>query len=132
MRISDWSSDVCSSDLNPGADGDAADCGQPRIGIRAAQRDRTSGVAAEQVIAAAEDSQKLEVCRLCPNGNRAGATRCHLAGDRQGAAALVPYSGRIAGRDRSVAVGAVPVTNIDARIGLLAAMQKVKGTVEPE
>src|SRR3546814_12339552 len=84
MRIRDWSSDVCSSDL-------------PRIGIRAAQRDRTSGVAAEQVIAAAEDSQKLEVCRLCPKGNRAGATRCHIAGDRQGAGALVSYSGRIAG-----------------------------------
>src|SRR3546814_564221 len=83
---------------NPGADGDAADCGQPRIGIRAAQRDRTSGVAAEQVIAAAEDSQKLEVCRLCPKGNRAGATRCHIAGDRQGAGALVSYSGRIADR----------------------------------
>src|SRR3546814_9902725 len=69
-----------------------------------AQRDRTSGVAAEQVIAAAEDSQKLEVCRLCPKGNRAGATRCHIAGDRQGAGALVSYSGRIAGGDRKSVV----------------------------
>src|SRR3546814_6393698 len=81
-----------------------------------------SGVAAEQVIAAAEDSQKLEVCRLRPKGNRAGATRCHIAGDRQGAGALVSYSGRIAGGDRPVAVGAVPVTNIDDRIGILAGL----------
>src|SRR3546814_17339645 len=78
--------------------------GQPRIGIRASQRDRTSGFAAEKVIAAAEDSQKLEVCRLCPKGNRAGATRCHIAGDRQGAGALVSYSGRIAGGDRKSVV----------------------------
>src|SRR3546814_9737513 len=90
MRISDWSSDVCSSDL----------------------------------------SQKLEVCRLCPKGNRAGATRCHIAGDRQGAGALVSYSGRIAGGDRPVAVGAVPVTNIDDRIGILAGLLKVDGTVD--
>src|SRR3546814_14291666 len=53
-----------------------------------------------------------------------------MAGDRQGAGAFVSYSGRIAGGDRAVAVGAVPVTNIDDRIGILAGLLKVDGTVD--